>query len=234
MGRALTEAVEIYEELWSKTGPLLKAGELRIDPHLRNRMADNRRGVTLVTRPDVGVLGNVEAFLRQAASLYPHQHFYMPAEVHMTVMAIIPGTEFRETEKGHLPACRAILDEVLKEARTFRVDFRGVTVSPDAVMVQGFPEDENLLELRDRLRAAFRNAGLGNYLDRRHKTATAHLTVMRFSEPQTDWKRLLNFLEENRKRDFGRTRFKSMQLIWGNWYASADLVRVLREYSLGD
>lgn len=234
MGRALTEAGEIYEELWRKTAPLLKSGDLRIDPHLRNRIADNRRGVTLVARPDAGVLRDVGAFLRQAAGLYPRQHFYKPAEVHMTVMAIIPGTEFHETEREQLPACRAILDDVLKEARPFRVCFRGVTASADAVMIQGFPADDHLLELRNRLRVAFRNAGLGKNLDRRYKTSTAHLTVMRFSEQEADWERLSNFLEENRERDFGWTRFQSTQLIWSDWYASADLVRVLGEYPLRD
>lgn len=232
MGHALTEAGEIYEELWRKTGPLLKSGAMRIDPQLRDRPADKRRGVTLVARPNAAVLGKVESFLREIAGLYPRQHFYRPAELHMTVMAIIPGTEFLETEKESLPACRAIVGEVLKEARPFSVDFRGATASPDAVMVQGFPANDHLLELRNRLREAFQNAGLGKNLDRRYKTCTAHLTVMRFSEQETDWKRLYDFVEENRGRDFGQTQFQSLQLIWSNWYASADLVRVLCDYPL--
>ena len=232
MGHALTEADEIYEQLWRNTGPLLKSGDMRIDPYLRNRVADNRRGVTLVARPDPGVLENVEALLRRIAGLYPRQHFYKPAELHMTVMAIIPGTEFWESEKEHLPACCSIVDEVLKDARTFTVDFRGVTVSPDAVMIQGFPADNNLLELRNRLRKAFKKAGLVQNLDRRYKTVTAHLTGMRFSQPEADWERLFDLLREHREKNFGRTHFQSLELIWSNWYASADLVCTLRDYPL--
>jgi 2'-5' RNA ligase superfamily len=129
-------------------------------------------------------------------------------------MAIISGSEFWRKELRRLPVCRAVLDQVLKNGRAFRVDFRGVTVSPDAVMIQGFPADAALAQLRDDLRAAFRQHGLGDNLDRRYKTSTAHLTVMRFSEPEANWERLHYFLQAHRKTDFGETHFQSLQLIW--------------------
>lgn len=234
MEGTLTEAGEIYEQLWVKTGPLLRAGQLRIDPCLRDRTDDNRRCVTLVARPNAKVSHKVENFLRNAASICPRQHFYQPQELHLTVMAIISGSEFWRDQMDRLPVGRAILDGVLKDCGAFRVAFRGATISPDAVMIQGFPADAGLSQLRDELRAAFRRHGLGGNLDRRYKTTTAHLTVMRFSEPEADWERLHDFLQAHRETDFGETRVQSLQLLWGDWYASADVVRVLREYRLKD
>ena len=76
MGTALTEPRRIYEQLWRKTGPLLKSGQVRIDPYLRDRAGDDRRGATLVTLPDAGVRRRVGKFLREAAALCPRQHFY--------------------------------------------------------------------------------------------------------------------------------------------------------------
>jgi 2'-5' RNA ligase len=232
MGTALTEARRIYEQLWSETGALLKSGRMRIDPRLRDHAGDDRRGVTLVARPDADVRRRVGKFLREAAAVCPRQHFYKPSELHVTVMAIIAGSEFWREEILQLPAGRAILDGVLKNYRAFQIDFQGVTVSPDAVMIQGFPADDGLSRLRDGLRDAFRKGGLGENLDRRYKTVTAHLTVMRFAEPEADWKRLYDFLEAHRETDFGGTRFQALQLIWSNWYASAGVVRVLKTYSL--
>jgi 2'-5' RNA ligase len=175
----------------------------------------------------------VKTFLREAAAICPDQYFYQPAELHVTVLAVIPGSESWHEEIHRLPACRMVLDEVLKNCRALSVKFRGVTVSPEAVLIQGFPQDDALARLRDELRSALRDRGVGENLDRRYKIAAAHLTVIRFSNPKADWKRLLNYLHAHRETDFGETRFRSLQLIWSDWCASADTVRVLREYQLG-
>ncbi len=232
MGETLMEAGEIYDQLWARSSALLKSGQLRVDPLLRNRAADARRGVTLVARPDATVQRKVESFLHNAATICPGQHFYQTAELHLTVMAIISGSEFWESEIRILPECQAILNQVLRGSASFRVDFRGITVSADAVMIQGFPADNALSRLRDELRAAFEKHRLAGNLDRRYRTTTAHLTVMRFSDAQADWRSLHDYLKSHRETDFGHTRFQSLQLIWGDWYASADTVRILQEHPL--
>ena len=144
MGSELTEAQRIYDQLWSKTSTALESGGLRIDPLLRGKTGDPRRGATLVARPNAGVQKRVETFLRKAAAICPGQHFYKPAELHVTVLAVIPGSESWRKEVHRLPVCRTVLDKVLKNCRAFSVKFRGVTVSPEAVLVQGFPQDETL------------------------------------------------------------------------------------------
>ena len=234
MGGELTEAQKIYEQLWNKTAAALKTGGLRVDPLLREKNRDPRRGATLVARPDAGVRNRVKTFLREAAAICPGQHVYQPAELHMTVLAVIPGSESWRKYVHRLPVCWTVLDKVLKNCRAFSVKFRGVTVSPEAVLVQGFPQDDDLARLRDGLRSAMRERGVGENLDRRYKIAAAHLTVMRFSNPKADWNRLLDFLQAHRETDFGETRFRSLQLIWSDWCASAKTVRMLGEYALRD
>jgi 2'-5' RNA ligase len=234
MEDGLTEAHGIYEQLWNKTIPLFKSGEPRIDPLLRNKTGDLRRGVTLVAWPDAAVQRKVGEFLREAAAICPNQYFYKPAELHLTVLAIIPGSESWREEIHRLPAFRTVLDQVLKSCRAFSVKFRGVTASPDAVMVQGFPTDDALAQLRDKLRDAFRQRDLGENLDRRYKATTAHLTAMRFAEPKADWKRLGEFLHGHHETDFGEAHSQSLQLVWSDWYASIETMRVLQEFSLKD
>ena len=233
MGDELTEAQRIYDQLWRRTRAALELGGLQVDPLLREKTGDPRRGATLVARPNADVRKRVETFLREAAAICPGQHVYQPAELHVTVLAVIPGSKSWREEIHRLPVCRTVLDEVLKNCRAFSVKFRGVTVSPEAVLVQGFPQDDALARLRDELRSALRDRGVDENLDRRYKIAAAHLTVMRFSNPKADWKRLLDFLQSHRETDFGETRFRSLQLIWSDWCASVDTVRVSREYQLG-
>jgi len=234
MGGELTKAQRIYDQLWRRTRAALESGGLRVDPLLREKTGDPRRGATLVARPKAGVRKRVETFLREAAAICPDQYFYQPAELHVTMLAVIPCSESWREEIHRLPVCRTVLDEVLKNCRAFSLKFRGVTVSPEAVLVQGFPQDDSLARLRDELRSALRDRGAGENLDRRYKIAAAHLTVMRFSNPKADWKRLFDFLQAHRETDFGETHFQSLQLIWNDWCASSSVTHTLRKYALND
>jgi 2'-5' RNA ligase len=223
----------IYEKLWQEATLAFEHGTVRLDTFLKNRPEDARRGITLVARPDAATRACVENFLDEIAAIAPEQHFYQPSEFHLTVLSVIPASESWRQTAQRLPEYLAVLDEVLKGRPPFSLSFRGVTATPEAVMIQGYPEDNALTQLRDELRAGLAGRGLGENLDRRYKIATAHLTVVRFATPMKDWKPLKSLLAANRYRDFGTTSFRALQLIEGDWYASANTVRTLRKYPLG-
>jgi 2'-5' RNA ligase len=222
----------IYEKLWQQAALAFDSGAVRLDAFLKNQAGDTRRGVTLVARLDASVCARVKCFLDEIAAVAPQQHFYQPAEFHLTVLSVIPGSVSWRQPAQRLPDHLAALAEVLKGRPPFSVEFRGMTASPEAVMIQGFPEGNALAKLRDDLRAALAGRGLGENLDRRYKIATAHLTVVRFATPLQDWRPLKALLAANRHRDFGTTCFRAVQLIHGDWYASANTVRMLCEYPL--
>ena len=190
-----------------------ESGALQVDPHLTNLKKDLRRGVTLAFRPSPAVLENVNQFLDLLVSVAPEQYFYQSGQFHVTVLSIISGTELWRKEIRRLAACRAIINEVLHRQRPFKICFRGVTASPNAVMIQGFPAGDELNQLRGELRQAFAQNGLGGQLDRRYKSTSAHMTVMRFSRLETDWQQLAALLTENRTWDFGEMNIDRMQLI---------------------
>jgi 2'-5' RNA ligase len=224
--------LEIYRQLWTEAEAAFERGAPQIDPNLSDKTNDLRRGVTLAFRPSTVVQMNARNFLDQLAEIAPGQYLYRPEELHITVLSIISGTEFWRKEIRSLAACRPITTEVLSRQNYFRVSFRGVTASPSAVMIQGFPLGDGLEKMREELRDTFARNGLGGQLDRRYKINSAHMTVMRFQRPDADWKRLKNFLAENRKADFGEMEVNRIQLILGDWYASANIARTLQEYRL--
>lgn len=223
----------IYERLWQEAALAFDRGEVRLDAFLKSRPGDARRGITLVTRPDAALCASVKNFLDEISAVAPEQHFYQPSEFHLTMLSVIPGSESWRQPAQRLQDYLAALDEVLKGRPPFSVAFRGVTATPEAVMIQGFSEGSALAQLRDDLRVALAGRGLGENLDRRYKIATAHLTVVRFSTPMKDWRPLKSLLAANRDRDFGTACFRALQLIEGDWYASVNTVRTLREYPLG-
>lgn len=222
----------IYETLWQSALAGFERGEFQTDPHLSGRANDLRRCVTLVLRPAQTVRAQMRALVDRLAAACPGQYYYRPEEFHVTVLSIISGSEHWRHEMRQLAVCRAIIGEVLSRCRAFTIGFRGVTASPGCVMVQGFPAGGGLVRMRDELRAAFAREGIGSLLDRRYKIRTAHATILRFSQPVTDGNRLISVLKEGRQIVFGGSEIQSLELIWGDWYASAGSVRTLQQYRL--
>jgi 2'-5' RNA ligase len=232
MGSALNETLRIYERLWGEAMSAFERNDLEFDFQLLKKPHDLRRGLTLVFRPDQNVQASIAGFLRKLADVAPGQHFYRPAEFHVTVLSIIPGSELCQDKIQHLAAYQSIIREVLQRYWTFSIMFQGVTASPGAVMIQGFPGDDTLARLREDLRESLRRNNFGDQLDVRYKINAAHLTVMRFCKADADWARPLALLKANRTTDFGETKIAGLELIWGDWYASAETVRTLAEYPL--
>lgn len=232
MGSELNEPRQTYERLWNESVSAFELNKLEFDRHLPDKNQDLRRGLSLALRPCQTVQNAVTELQRQLAEAAPGQYFYRPEEFHVTVLSIIPGSESWGDKIHHLTAYQSIIDGIVKRHRKFSIAFRGVTASRGAVMVQGFPVDQTLAVLRDDLREALRQNKIGEQLDSRYKINTAHMTVMRFCDPNLDGKKLLAVLKTNRKMDFGETRVENLELILGDWYASADTARTLSEYKL--
>lgn len=230
----MNAARQIYDRLWREAIPRFERGEPQTDPHLADRAGDGRRSVTLALRPEPAVQMAVNRFLRQLAVAAPGQYFYRPEGLHVTILAVIPGSEAWRDKIRDLAAIHAVISKVLRRRRPFVISFRGITASPDAVMIQGFPKNEALMDIRDELREILRKNQLGGDLDRRYKINTAHITAMRFGSARVDWKTFVDLLKANRRTDFGETRARKLQLLWSDWYASARSVRTIQEYPLDD
>jgi 2'-5' RNA ligase len=223
---------QIYERLWNDAVHAFEQGDLEFDRHLSDKRQDLRRGLTLALRPSRAVQISINNFLHELAAVAPGQYFYRPEEFHLTVLALIPGTESWQDRMQHLPAFQKIIDEVLKRHRKFSIAFRGVTASRGAVMIQGFPNDLTLAQIRDDLRDALCRHKLNEQLDARYKISSAHITVMRFCNVNADWKHLLALLNANRTTDFGDASVTKLELIFGDWYASANTARTIQKYQL--
>ncbi len=232
MGDTLNETRQTYERLWDEAVAAVESGGLEFDRHLPGKSHDLRRGLSLALRPCREVRNLISQLLHELALVAPDQYFYRPEEFHVTVLSIIPGSESWR-ERIHLLAdYQSIIAEVLSRHRKFSIAFQGVTASRGGVMIQGFPRDDSLTRIRDDLRETLRQNQLGGQLDVRYKINTAHITVMRFCHANLDGKKLLARLKAGRTTDFGETYVENLELILGDWYASANTAQTLSEYKL--
>jgi len=226
-------ALSIYQKLWDDAMAAFTKGAVQLDPNLANKEKDLRRGISIAIRPSAEVRRQVQQFTDRLTKICPGQYYYQPEELHVTLISLVSGTVSWRQEMCHLLAYRAIVRDVLRGQSVFKISFQGVTASPAAVMIQGFPENDALNQIREAIREAFLKKGFSDALDRRYKISTAHMTVLRFQYPLSNWQKLVTLLQENRTTEFGETEVRRAELVWGDWYASAKTIRRLEEYQLG-
>jgi 2'-5' RNA ligase len=223
---------ERYHRIWAASSGRIRTGDIESDPVLAAREADRRRGLTVIARPSVAVRQRVGTFLAELRALEPETYCYTPASFHVTVLSLFtatvePGPHYAQTER-YLDAANA----ALRHPPTITIEFTGITASPGAVMIQGFPDSSALNDLRDALRHELHARGLGDGLDSRYQLETAHMTVLRFRAPLRDPTGFAAALDRARDRPFGTTRLRQVVLVRNDWYMTRRVVETVRRYRL--
>lgn len=222
----------VYETLWQQALTHFLNGQVEIDDFLAGRRPDHRLGLTIIARPSPEVTDHLTAVIRRVAEVEPEQYFYRPGDLHFTILSLFTATEQWQPYFLHLPEYLAAVDEVLTQTRRFTIALRGVTATPGAVLAQGFPCDETLSELRNRLREALHRHHLGHGLDARYRIVTAHLTMMRFRRQPVALPQLMALLQAYREYPFGETPIEALYVVKNDWYMTAEKVEVLAAYRL--
>ena len=81
-----------YDALWTASVDRIRSGRIEPDPILASGLPDRRRGLTVIAQPSSAVRRPVAAFLDRLRSLEPDQHYYLPAELHVTVLSLFTAT----------------------------------------------------------------------------------------------------------------------------------------------
>jgi len=223
---------QVYDRLWAEAQTWFAAGRARLDPHLPDRTGDDRRGLSLIIRPDAPTAARVMAALDRLRQHAPGQHTYRADELHITALSLIGAAPGFDLDAVPLDRYRAVLADLLRETAPFPVQFFGLTASPEGVMVAGDAPGDALNRLRDRLRERLAAAGLGATLDRRYRSVTAHMTILRFQAPVRDLPGLAAGVAALRDHDLGRFDVAQVDLVTNNWYMSHDAVTILERYAL--
>jgi 2'-5' RNA ligase len=221
-----------YDELWSDAIGKIRAGKIESDRVLAAGSVDRRRGLTLIARPSAAARERVLKFLRELRRLEPDQHYYPASDLHLTILSPFGATVEHGRFLVHTEKYVAAMDSVLRQAAPIRIKFAGVTASPGAIMIQGFPDTDALNDLRDRLRERLRASGLAGRLEARYRLVTAHMTVARFCAPLRNGEQFAAALEQARQRHFGTTTIKTLTLVKNDWYMSHQTLETLKHYRL--
>ena len=206
-----------YNQLYKKSSESILAGNYKLDSQLNNE-SDPRFGITFLVRPSEIIKANIQLFLDELKAIEPHQYYYPDADIHITVMSIISCYDGFTLDKINIHEYIDLIQQSLVHLDAIKIGFRGVTASPSAIMIQGFPTDESLNNFRDKLRENFKKSSLEQSIDSRYAISTAHSTVMRFQEKLENPEQLIQTVEKFRDYNFGEFDVENLELVYNDWY----------------
>jgi len=218
--------IERYNRLYYASINDIKKDKYVIDP-LIDSSTDNRFGLTLLFRTDDTINNQIQSFLSDLKNIEPNQYYYPNSDIHVTVLSIISCYSGFNLEQISIDDYRDVIVESLIDCISFEIDFRGITASSSCIMIQGFPSDNSLEKLRDRLRYNFKNSQLQQSIDTRYSINTSHSTVARFRTPFTRKEDNLAVLEEYRNYFFGTLKVKTLEFVYNDWYLRKGSVKIL-------
>lgn len=229
----MKDAEQIYTDLWSKALHLFEAGQYETDP-LINDPADLRRGLTLRAMLDPEIASEIKKYTEAIKTFIPSQYFTPISELHLTVLTVVSCN----SDICHKPETDDLYCEVIQECiRDLpppRIALRGITASPSCLLLRGYPENDCLEELRNRLRGRFKESTLPSSVDFRYSLKTAHVTIMRFTDPQRDIAEFTHFIKETQNRPFGNQTIDQVELVANDWCHKKENTRLVRTFSLSN
>ena len=219
-----------YQSMWQEAKLNFSRGECSIDKMIGNKN-DTRRGITLLARPNQIIANRIIDFQNELKKIDSNQYFQPTSDLHMTILSIISCYAGFTLDQISLSDYQSIINQSV--SKTIKVRFEGVTASNSAILIQGYPEDNDLDLLRENLRSAFKTSELQNSIDSRYKINTAHMTVMRFYKPMENHLEFTQTLEKYRDYDFGTIEIKKLNLVFNDWYQRREIVKDLATFDLG-
>lgn len=225
------ELAQLYDNLFDRSIGQISRGEIEVDRQIDNNR-DRRRGLTLLIRPHDEIKTRVREFQKEMFDIDGKQYYQPVSDLHVTALSIISCYEGFVLSQVRVFDYVQIIFQSLEKIPEFRLQFRGITASREAVMIQGFPIGEGLDILRNSLRNNFKSTDLQQSIDSRYKLATAHMTSVRFREELCSPYKFGNLLRDYRIADFGEMKVKSLELVYNDWYQTSNIVKTLHSFHL--
>jgi 2'-5' RNA ligase len=220
-----------YTNLFTESCEKISNDNYVIDTQIDN-LNDNRLGITLLIRPTEEIKNSIQLFLNELKKVDASQYYYPNSDIHITVMSIISCYDGFDISNITQQDYIAVINKCITGLNKSVIKLQGITASPSAVMVQGFPSDTSINDLRDNLRLAFKQTTLEQSIDQRYSLFTAHLTVVRFRNPINNKDLFLKLLHKYRDYNFGKFEIKKLELVQNDWYQSANLVKNLFDFNI--
>ena len=205
---------EHYNNIFIKNKEKICQGGVK-DELLSNVQNDERMSIVLLIRISPNISANIEKCINKLKEIESDSmYFYPSSDFHITVIDILKGEIGRNIPENINDYINCI-NECAKQIKPFEIEFEGLTASDNAVLVKGFYDNE-LQKFRELLRESLSKNNLK--LEERYKTISSHITIARNKDKLKNPEKLISFIENESKNNFGKMKVDSFELCFHNWY----------------
>lgn len=218
-----------YKKLYHESINKISSDNYHIDTLIDSKN-DRRFGLTLIIRPSNEIKKKIQNFLKNIKEIEPNQYYYPNSDIHITVMSIISCYSDFDMSKIDVQKYIDLTEKCLLKGIDLNITFKGITASPSGVMVQGFMNNNELNDIRNRLRKEFKNSNVEQSLDKRYLIQTAHSTIIRFRKELSQKEKFLELLDNSINYDFGTFKVNKFELVYNDWYQREQYVKKIHEF----
>ena len=218
-----------YKKLYHESINKISSDNYHIDTLIDSKN-DRRFGLTLIIRPSNEIKKKIQNFLKNIKEIEPNQYYYPNSDIHITVMSIISCYSDFDMSKIDVQKYIDLTEKCLLKGIDLNITFKGITASPSGVMVQGFMNNNELNDIRNRLRKEFKNSNVEQSLDKRYLIQTAHSTIIRFRKELSQKEKFLELLDNSINYDFGTFKVNKFELVCNDWYQREQYVKKIHEF----
>ncbi|MBD1432481.1 mutarotase [Sphingobacterium sp. DN00404] len=221
----------LYNNLYTRSIDDIRNGNNKID-RLIDDKNDKRRGLTVLIRPNDNIQRTITRFQQELMVIDKDQYYQPLPDMHVTVLSIISCYDGFNLGQIETSKYIRLFEQSARNIMDIGLHFQGISASPEAVMIQGFPLSEGLERFRDQLRENFKASALQQTIDARYRLTTAHITAVRFREHIRTPQKFAERLENYRDVDFGSFKPKEIELVYNDWYQKRHIVKTLHKISI--
>lgn len=226
------ELRKVYDELYEKSLNKFKNNQFEYDS-LINSENDRRYGLTAIIRPSENIRNKIIEIQQEIKSIDNKQYFYPAEDMHITLLSIISCFQDFDLDSVETEKYIELIRNALYGFKSFNIKFSGITASTSCLMIQGFPENDQINLMRNKLRETFQNSKLFSSIDQRYNIKTSHITFVRFREQINNHVALINLCNEIRNRDIGDNLISEVEFVFNDWYMKKEKVKLIKKFNLG-
>ena len=205
---------ENYNKIFINNKEKIKNGGVK-DDFLSEAQNDNRMSIVLLLRISPDISKNIENCLNKLKEIESDSiYFYPSSDFHITVIDILKGEIGRNIPENINDYINCI-NECAKQIKPFDIEFEGLIESDNAVLIKGFYDNE-LQTFRELLREDLSKNNLK--LEERYKTISYHITIARNKDKLKNPEKLISFIENENKKNFGKMKVDFFELSFHSWY----------------